>query len=432
VRRVPVDWWRKTAMFMVLGYFLMSRSFAYFGIAPLKLFIGEIALFAFVIRRPRESVDRLRSALAHPKLLTDYAWALIALLVYGALEIFRGACAGYSVLNAIQSYVFNYYPAYLLYGLWVGERDRTFLNRTILMLAWLNGIYGVLYLGFLSNVAIFIPGSQGAAAPIFGQPWGAAVVLLGILCLNLEIRKTWIPLLLNVAVLLGMQVRAEWVGFLAGLFVYALMTRRFDKLIGSLALAGLLLIIGLITDVHLPGAASRGGGISTRDIVGRAIAPIDKDLAEQLTPFAKSNASTFEWRTNWWKAIWADNHKDAEIAAIGEGYGYPLVNLVDYLKGRTWIRTPHNTFFFALGYGGWILVGLFLLLQFTILQLLIKVWRLTRNPFGVVFWTFVLVWALFGDSFETPYGAIPFFLITGVCIAPLFKLRMVHANPHGA
>jgi len=431
-RRLPIDWWQRTATFLVLGYFAMGRSFAYLGIPPLKLFIGEIVLFAFLVLHSGESIDRIRRAITNRGVLRDYSWGLIILLLYGVMEIFRGAYYGYSVLNAIQSLVFNYYPLYLLLGIWIGERDSTFVRRTIVTLAWVNGIYGVMYLGILSRIPVFLPGSQGALVPIFGQPWGSPIALLGIISLNLDVRKTWLPLLLNAAVLLAMQVRAEWVGFVAGLLVYAMLTKRFDKLIGIGALTGFFLMVGLAADIHLPGAASRGGGISTRDIVGRAIAPINKELAAELTPFAKSNASTFEWRTNWWKAIWRNSHKDVETAVLGGGYGYPLVNLVDYLRGQTFLRTPHNMFFFALGYGGWMLVGLFALLQFFILRLLTRAWRLTRNPFGPVFWTAVIVWSLFGDSFETPYGAIPFFIVAGAAIAPILRQGRTYAYSYGA
>lgn len=424
---------------MVLGYLAMSRSFAYFGIPPLKLFIGEIVLFAFLLVHPGKSMDRIRQALAHPTVLSDYSWALLALLLYGVAEIFRGAYNGYSVLNGVQSFVFNYYPIYLLLGIWLGERDPGLVRKLIIGTAWVSGVYGVLYIGFLSNAGFVIPGGQGAAVPLFGQPWGSMIALLGLICFGFDFRKTWLLILLNAAVLLGLQVRAEWVGFLSGLTTYAFLTRRFDKLLSALAVAGLFLIIGLAADISIPGAASRGGSISTRDIVGRAIAPINQDLAAELTPNARSNASTFEWRTNWWKAIWEDNHKDAVTIAIGEGYGYPLVDLVDYLKGRTFIRTPHNMFFFALGYGGWLLVGLFALLQFFVLRLLLRAWRLTGNPFGVAFWVGVIVWSLFGDSFETPYGAIPFFVIAGASIAPIFRhttpsfrFTRIYANSNGA
>jgi hypothetical protein len=419
-------------MLLVLGYFLMGRSFAYWGIPQAKLFIGEIVLFAFIVFHPAKALERLRRSLAGGGILRDYSWSLILLLMYGIFEIFRGAIYGFPVLNGVQSFVFNYYPIYLLFGIWIGERDSHFVRRTMILLAWANGIYGILYIGILNRLPWSIPGSQGVAAPIFGQPWGAMVALLALVCLNLDLRKSWLPLLMNTAVLLAIQVRAEWVGFGVGLLVYALLTKRFDKLIGTVAVTGLFLIVGLAADIRLPAPASRGGSISTRDIVGRAIAPINKELAAEFTPFAQSNAGTFEWRTNWWKAIWEDNHKDVETAALGGGYGYPLVDLVPYLRGQTFLRTPHNMFFFALGYGGWLLVGCFALLQYFVLRLLRRAWELTRNPFGLVFWAAVIVWSLFGDSFETPYGAIPYFIVAGACISPLFAARRAYAHPHGA
>ena len=417
-RRRPIDWWGRATAVLVLGYFAMGRSFAYLGVPPLKIFVGELMLIAFLVMQPAMSLDRMVQALSHPSMLRDVAWSFMLLLLYGVMEVFRGIYHGYSFWNALQSLVFNYYPVYLLLGVWVAQRDPDFLKKTIVWLGWINGIYGLLYIAYLSRVDVFFPGSQGAAVPIFGQPWGSPIVLLGLISLNLDNRNL-IPMLLNAAVLLGIQVRAEWAAFVVGLLVYCLVTRRFEKMLASGALLGLFLIVGLATDLRIPGAVSRGGSISTGDIVGRALAPIDKDLAAEFSPYARWNASTFEWRTNWWKAIWRDNSKDAETAALGEGYGYPLVNLVSYLRGQTFLRTPHSMFFFALGYGGWLMVGLFALLQISIFRLLAAAWRFTGNPFGLVFWAAVMVWSLFGDSFETPYGAIPFFVLVGACIAPV-------------
>jgi hypothetical protein len=430
-RRQPIDWWGRATAAVVLGYFVMGRSFAYLGVPQLKIFIGELMLIAFLATQPRMSLDRIYLALARPSVLHDVSWGIVLLLLYGVAEVFRGIYFGYSALSGLQSLVFNYYPAYLLLGIWVSQRDRAFLRKTIVYLAWINGIYGLLYIGFLSKVNIFLPGAQGAAVPVFGQPWGSPIVLLGLVSLNLDSRNL-IPLALNAAVLLGMQVRAEWVAFLVGMTVYCVVTKRFDKVLVSGALLGLLLITGLATDLRIPGAASRGGSISTRDIVGRGLAPIDPELAAEFTPYARWNASTFEWRTNWWKAIWRDNNKGVETAALGEGYGYPLVDLVDYLRGRTYLRTPHNVFFYALGYGGWLMVGLFAFLQFAIFRLLAAAWRITGNPFGLVFWAAVMTWSLFGDSFETPYGAIPFFVLVGACIAPVLSARGAYAYSHGA
>ena len=85
------------------------------------------------------------------------------------------------------------------------------------------------------------------------------------------------------------------------------------------------------------------------------------------------------------------------------------------------VRTPHSVFFYALGYGGWIGAGIFLFLMFALMQCLWKVYKLTGNAFGLSYLMLNLALGLFGNSFETPFGAIPFYLVMGVVIAPLFQ-----------
>ena len=44
--------WVKMASFLILGYFVMGRTFAYLGIPPLHIFIGEIVLGSFLLLGP--------------------------------------------------------------------------------------------------------------------------------------------------------------------------------------------------------------------------------------------------------------------------------------------------------------------------------------------------------------------------------------------
>jgi hypothetical protein len=72
---------------------------------------------------------------------------------------------------------------------------------------------------------------------------------------------------------------------------------------------------------------------------------------------------------------------------------------------------------------------------FAICKLLWKTHKLTGNPFGLVFVGTALGVASFGDFFETPFGAIPFFLIVGMAAAPgvtqLEAARSEGAMPSG-
>jgi hypothetical protein len=120
----------------------------------------------------------------------------------------------------------------------------------------------------------------------------------------------------------------------------------------------------------------------------------------------------------WWLAIWDSVHESRERALLGYGYGYALGDLVPYLAG-SFIRTPHNVFFYALGYTGWIGVGVFGLLFAEITKLSWGVYRINGQPFAIVFVVTTGICSLFTAFFEAPYGAVPFYVITGCACAPL-------------
>lgn len=259
----------------------------------------------------------------------------------------------------------------------------------------------------------------GSGVQLFGQPAGTYVAILGLLALEKDLRKVRVPLFLCAFVLLGLQVRAGWAAFLLGLVTWALIARRFGRLAVGIAAVTLLLAVSVIFDLKLPANERQNRGeISARNIAGAAIAPFDRELASQFTDQADRQAGTTEWRQDWWGAIWRSVHENPIRSVIGHGYGYTISNLVPFVEGRWDLRTPHNFFFYALGYGGWIGVATFAWVIIAICILLWRTYRLTGNPFGLVFVGTALGVASFGDYFETPFGAIPFFLMVGLAAAP--------------
>jgi hypothetical protein len=407
--------WPKLLTILVVGYLTMTRSFAYLGIPPAKLFVGELAIGTFIITRPGAIFRRWTGALAQPSPIGAFAVSLAVFLGYGWLVLVRGLMKDYPTILALQGFAFHYYPICFFMGLWAGLIDRTMLRRTIRIAAWFNGIYGLLYIAFLNRILVPVPGTVDV--PIFGQPAGSAILVLGLLCLEPRLSKVWHLLLLNLVVMLGLQVRAEYLGFALGLVLWCMLTRRLERLFAAFAAVAMLLVLGLITDLRVPAPTTRGGHISTREIVGRVIAPFDPELAGQFDPDAKSQAGTAEWRVKWWSKIWEETHQDTETAFLGQGYGYPLAELVGY-KERD-IRTPHSVFFYCLAYGGWIGVGVFFALQFALARTLWHVWRRTGNPFGLVIWIMFFSGAFFGNAYEAPFGAVPFYLLVGIAAAPL-------------
>ena len=249
----------------------------------------------------------------------------------------------------------------------------------------MNGIYGLIWIVSLRYAVDYhVPGSD---VRLFGQPGGGPVAILGLLCLEHKLRSVWFLLALNIIVTLALQVRAEWLGLAVGMLIWGLLGLRLGRVVAmglaSLALIGMLELAG----IELPGR-NEDSGFSIAETIGRALAPIDIELAQQFSPKAKAHASTSEWRELWWEQIWLSVHSSPRLAAFGHGYGFDLFGLApESVRGgqEDWdVRTPHSVFYYALGYTGWVGVVLFGLLQLAIVKLLWRAFRCGRQPSGLV------------------------------------------------
>lgn len=412
--------WPYVTGVLIVGYLTMGRTFAYLGIPPLKLFVGEIALGAFLLMHLRTFVERWGAALIVPSRLSGLMWALVLFLSYGAFEVVRGIDAGYHRLTALQCFAFNYYPLYLFLGLTVGVRYPDFLPRLVRALGWAYGVYGVAHILVLSHLPYVLP---WANVLVFGGPSGAEVPILGVLSFERQLMRAAPLLLLNGFVLLGLQVRAQWVAFLVGLLVLGFVTKTLRRL----ALAGLTMVMLLTvlyaTGIDIPSPPVRGGTMSVGSFVARVVAPLDPSLATEYSDEAGIYAATASWRTTWWRAIWASVHETFERTLLGHGYGFPLPSVAPNLnfpdvEEAMRVRTPHNFFFYALGYGGWIGVTVTLAFLLALARLLWKGYRRSGQPYGVVLLAAVLTDALFSSVLESPYTAIPFYILAGLSLAP--------------
>ncbi len=397
---------------LLLGYLSLTRSFAHIGIAP--LFIGELALAWFLLTQPQTLIGLGLSSLTRSTPLTAFVWCLFVSGAYGLVQCLRGVFVSGNPVVAIQNLVFHVYPLFLFLGMWVGRRDPRFLPRNLYRLAWVNGVYGALYLTIFER---FIPIGKNEFT-WFGQPAGAAISLLGLLCFPRPLSRVMLPAALNAFVLLGVQVRAEWLGFSLALLLWGVLARQLGRIV-QLGIIGLLaLALALAADVRIESHGTHAGEISVANIVGRAISAVNPELANEFTDGGTSYGSTVSWRTGWWRAIWGCVHSKPAWAVFGPGYGFPIWNFhPEHL--RTVIRTPHNVWVYALGYTGWVGVMVFAALQISLGLLLWRVARMTRQPFGLCLWLMTLAWATFDNFFETPYGAIPFYLLLGLSVAPL-------------
>jgi hypothetical protein len=414
------------ALFVVVGYLVEWRSFAYIGIPSLNIFVGEVALGLAVLHpRTRQALYRAALVLTRPGRWHGLIVIITVFLVFGVIEVGSGVARGFNLLSALKGLPFNYYVVFVILGVWLGQQSRDLLQRFAWVFAVANAVYGLPAVLFLSKLSITFPGSRdvngsGAPVPVFSVGTGSGMAVIALLAFPLppKWRKFTVPLLLvNAFVMLAEQQRAEWLGFATGLLVWTILTRRVRTfLAGMLAVVGLLAVISLF-GLKIPGAPGRGGQVSPSAVLGRILAPVDPNLASHLVPNSTLYAATASWRTTWWHAIWRSSQQDLPTAMLGHGYGYELRSLAPYVPPDT--RTPHDVFFYALGYTGWVGVTLFGLLWFTLITKLYRVFRLTGNAFGLAFVAVAFGLGLFGNWFETPYGAAPTYLVVGLALAPL-------------
>jgi len=429
--------WAKLAVILIVGYQAMGKSFAYLGLPGISVYIGEVALAAFLLFGPRARQGQWFCVVRRVRQLKRFEWLLLLSLFYGGFEALRGILKGYPALAAVRDIAFNYYPLFLFLGIWVGLRDRGFCSRAVRMLALWGGCYGLAWVLFLSRIPWTVPGT-GSRVPLFLGPYGASTVaLLGLLAFEAQPRKVWHLILLNAFALLGTTSRADWVALTVGVLALAWLAKRFKYLaIGSMlmiVLLGLMYVTGLSLPSPMRRGENAGNRISADYLVARAIAPISKDAAEQLAPATGVSfaAGTAQWRLVWWANIWQEVHTRFSSALLGFGYGYPIGELNPDIEPGAFIQTPHNDILYALAFSGWLGVTLFALLQAELFRLLWRSFGITGQPFGLVCWAALLTMSLFEDFFEAPFGAIPFFLLVGAAIAPAL-LAPRRASPHYA
>jgi len=421
--------WTRTAGLLLVGYLCLSRTFAYVGVPAWKAFIGEAVLVLFVVAGPR--MGKMKWPWIAWKLpsLRPLLYCYLLFLGYGVFEVFRGIQAGNPPLVALRDLAFNLYPVYFFLGIWAGVTRPDLLPRLIRGFAWFNGIYGVLYILFLNRLDWYLlaDSADTAGVPIFGQPLYSFVALLGLLAFEKNLSRSWHLYILNGFVMLGMQIRTEWLAFAIGVVVWCVLTRQGMRVVQAGVVLAALLAVLYFTGIRLPSPRGRAEeDFSAKQSVDRALAPFRADVssleAAQGSGGTDPQEATFVFRTVWWFAIWDSVHSSLQTTVLGHGYGFPLGDLVPYLEGA-FIRTPHNEFFFALGYTGWLGVALFFLFQFGVLRLLIESHRINAETFGVVLWVAMMVLGMFFPLCETPYGAIPLYLLTGWLAVPAVFAR---------
>jgi hypothetical protein len=97
--------WTFLAGFLLVGYLSFGRSFAYLGVPP--IFIGEVALAAFVLLMPRVVLGTWAGSLLRSSPLNGLALALLVFVAYGLWQVVRGVLSGSPIIYTLKFFIFN-------------------------------------------------------------------------------------------------------------------------------------------------------------------------------------------------------------------------------------------------------------------------------------------------------------------------------------
>ncbi len=420
------DMWTKlVVVYLVSGLFIGKVS-AYFG-----LLIGGLFLFS-----PRVLWNRWYVALtSRDAPLKSVGWALLVSLLYGFAQVIYGVSfLDHSLFTALQILVFNLGPVYLFLGIWVGVRHPGALRIYIRVLSWFMVIYTPIYFLFLQHLNLSLTGVlPGTGLDILGNPGSGTLPLLGLLTLEPEIARFWLPVVVLILLTIANQERSDWLGLGICLMIWGKLSRKLGRIFGILGCVAAVLIIAALMDLRLPPIPGRGGELSARGTIARMAGSISPDLAAEAGGGrdARFYYGTVQWRERWWAAIRNEVFKDTKTEIFGLGYGYPLAHLAGPEVEKQGTRSPHSVFYFTLAYSGFVGVAIFFWLETCILWLLWRVYKVSGETFGLILAIYTLIGAFFGNMLETPAASIPFYLFLGMSMSPVFRqTAKVHDEEH--
>jgi hypothetical protein len=415
-RYLSFDIWTKLVVFFLWSSLFIGKVSAYVG-----LLLGGLLLFSVRVFWDRWYVALTRRG--DP--LYGLSWALLVSLVYGIAQVIYGvAFLGHSLFTALQILVFNLGPVYLFLGIWVAMRHPLAVRTYIRFLAWWMVIYTPIYFIFLQHLNLTLTGLlPGTGLELLGNPGSGTLPLLGLLTLEANLARFWLPIVVAILLTIANQERSDWLGLGICLVIWGKLSGRLGRVFGIFGCVTAVLIIAALIDLKLPPIAGRGGELSARGTIARMAGAISPQLAADVGGGRENSQfyyGTVYWRKHWWAAIRNEVFKDTKTEIFGLGYGYPLAHLAGREVEKQGTRSPHSVFYFTLAYSGFVGVAIFFWLEISVVWLLWRVYKVSGETFGLMFAIYTIIGAFFGNVLETPQSGIPFYLLLGMAMGPIF------------
>lgn len=317
--------------FVLAGYAIFGKGFAYVGVPP--LFIGEITLVLGIL-----ALMASRSWIA--MLMTVPSLMLLAFMSWVLVRTVPGIPV--HGFDALRDSVIALYGAFafIIIALLLQKPDR--LGRLLGSYSWFALFYGLTGAALAYTTSSL---SHLLAWPFSGLPvvyvrmgeasvhlTGAAVfVLLGLR------RVSW-PWLL--AMLIGFLMiaisRGAMLAFVIPVLLAALVGRQFRRLMPIIAGGGAVLVVVLTFGLQVE--LESGRVIGPTQLINNVESILGRSEASNLD-------GTKTWRLRWWQAI-QDYTLRGPYFWTGKGFGVNLAEDDGYVvgaeNGGTPVRAPHN------------------------------------------------------------------------------------------
>ncbi len=321
--------------FVLLGYAVGGKGFAYWGAKP--IFVGEIALaigLLFLSLRLKV-LQRLLTLNAFVPLMIFMAWGVCCTVPY--IDQY-----GFDSLRDSVIYMYGLF-ALVVAGIFIDKPAR--LNRVIPWFRWLATIYLCVTPFHLAieKTGIQLPPFPGSDYPFVSVKGGdIAVHLVGaFICIAAfgGINPFLVYFIVPGCAGMCMIGRAALVTLLGGWTVFLTLRPRTPRAWRMLG----MMMLGLV--VLWAGEIKLGDKGETRTVSAQYLFTA---LDSVFTSGGKNAAldGTKEWRLSWWKEIrrytWGDEHGAGKYFWTGKGFGVNLSQDDGFIVDEGGLRSPHN------------------------------------------------------------------------------------------
>jgi len=417
------QWLEKSLLFILAGYILFDRPFAWLHVPGTPLFVGEmvLALGVGVVLTTRTRLAQLLRRSASLKAVRNFmVWGAILLILqvlpYGLDAIRDSALWYYGFFAMLTAILFWSRPQRV--NEWIGRYSR-------LIPIYLGWFPFAVVLASVGPTNILVPDSQ---ISIFNHKNGNMAVLSAIAIAFMWLadsdnryfsrrQRVWLTTLATLLIVLtGLQNRGGMVASFAliAALLLVLSRRRGELLMLMIAALVLTASIAVVFDIRIELFGDRE--ISIEQFTSNVSSVFDPEAG------GARQSSTTAWRLNIWEQVLNDVTNDRPFAGFGPGPDlgerYDISTNPDQP-----LRNPHNSHVGILARLGWVGVTLWLLLWATwfteMYQLRHRLrYRGDDHTSNLVGWIFlapipILVNAIFDPTLEGAQVAVLLWTLVG-------------------